>query len=136
MQVPHEHHLLPFGRRKDLLPPKSERSNRHRQAVPAPAEPAECDAFCLASVATKQKLVSLLGVSKVTAIAVAFLLYTSAGGLSRIFGKGVDFFRFCAIIKVRGNTGDGCYLRLVKITASGWKLKAVISFCSECRLQT
>lgn len=35
MQV-HEHHLLPLGRRKDLLPPKSEGSNRHRQAVPAP----------------------------------------------------------------------------------------------------
>ena len=35
MQV-HEHHLLPLGRRKDLLPPNSEGSNRHRQAVPAP----------------------------------------------------------------------------------------------------
>ena len=35
MQV-HEHHLLPLGRRKDLLPPKSEGSNRHRQAVPVP----------------------------------------------------------------------------------------------------
>ena len=57
-------------------------------------------------------------------------------GLSGFFRKGVDFSRFCAIIKVRGNTGDGCYLRLVKITASVWKLRAVISFCFECRLQT
>ena len=57
-------------------------------------------------------------------------------GLSRFFRKGVDFSRFCAIIKVRGNTGDGCYLRLVKITASVWKLRAVISFCFVCRLPT
>ena len=97
--------------------------------MPGPRrEFAECDAFCLASVATKQKLVSLLGVSKVTATAVASLLYTYTGGLSRIFGKGVDFFRFCAIIKIRGNTGDGCYLRIVKITAPSWKLQAVIFF--------
>ena len=51
----------------------------------------------------------------------ALLLYTIGGGLSRIFGKGVDFSRFCAIIKVRGNTGDGYFPRLSKITAPSWE---------------
>lgn len=35
--------------------------------------------------------------------------------------KDLTFSHFCAIIKVRGNTGDGCYPSLVKITAECWE---------------
>ena len=56
--------------------------------------------------------------------------------LADFFAKGLDFFGKCAIIKIRGNTGDGYFLRLVKITANSGKVWAVISFCSACRLPT
>ena len=37
--------------------------------------------------------------------------------LADFFAKGLDFFRKCAIIKIRGNTGDGYFLRLAEIAA-------------------
>ena len=35
-----------------------------------------------------------------------------------ILCKSLDKSKKCAIIKVRGNTGDGCYLPLTEITAN------------------
>ena len=55
----------------------------------APAEPAECDAFCLASVAAKQNLFRC-SVFPRSQKAVTPILYTACGGLSRNFKKGLD----------------------------------------------
>ena len=88
---------------------RQRRSNRHRQAVPTFCKFTESCAFCLASVATKQNLFRC-SVFPRSQKAVTPILYTACGGLSRNFKKGVDFSRFCAIIKVRGNTGDGHFL--------------------------
>lgn len=50
--------------------------------------------------------------------------------------KSLDKSKKCAIIKVRGNTGDGYSLKLAEITANSWKVWAVISFCFAYRLPT
>ena len=50
--------------------------------------------------------------------------------------KSLDKSKKCAIIKIRGNTGDGYSLKLAEITANSWKVWAVISFCFAYRLPT
>ena len=52
------------------------------------------------------------------------------------FRKSLDKIKKSAIIKVRGNTGDGYSLKLAEITANSWKVWAVISFCFAYRLPT
>ena len=53
---------------------------------------------------------------------------------TEIFGKGLTTRGKCGMIRVRGNTGDGYFLRLVRITARHWKCEGGYFFLLNDRM--
>ncbi len=109
---------LSEGEKTCSLRSRKEATATGRQCL-HPTDSVVANAFCLASVATKRCAPRCLVFPRSREIATP-LLYKQNLPLSSLFPqKGLTKRKKYAMIKIRGNTGDGCLLRSVKNNRQG-----------------